>query len=142
VIRAVARFTFAAVQALLERTDLRLFLGEASREFGFAFLGGLPQGAKEAGLLPSLQKLPNVRAMRAAKWRKRTKEVRVVGGKRRDLELRRGNGRRRGGWEIVWGIARAIPLRRHSSRSNPVISSTVGTRPLRLWVVCGDHAPR
>jgi hypothetical protein len=41
-VRAVARFTFAAVQALLERTDLRLFLGEASREFGFAFLGSLP----------------------------------------------------------------------------------------------------
>jgi hypothetical protein len=138
----MTRFTLGAEEALLEDTDLSLSLGEASLELGFAFLGSLPQGVIEAGLLPSLKELAKVRAIGAAKRRQRTKEVRDGGGKRRG-RLSRGSGRKRGGYGFFRRVARAIPRGgRHSRESNAWMSNTIGPRLLRLWVVCGDHPPR
>src|SRR5262249_51159978 len=82
VIGRVPRLTLGAEQTLLEEAVLGFEQGDAGLVSDLTLLGGVKQGAVIASLLASLDELGTVRTSRAAKNRKRTREVGDVGGRR------------------------------------------------------------
>jgi hypothetical protein len=78
----VPRLTLGAEQTLLEEADLSFEQGDAGFVSELTLLGGVKQGAVIASLLAGLDELGAIRTGRAAKSRKRIKEVGGVGGRR------------------------------------------------------------